>query len=574
MGLRFGLMCAGTTLSQWEAECVRELLRLPGVEPVLLIIEDRDPGDRKSLCERPLTVNQLFWRLYYRISVGRRSRASEPVDLSGELGRLPVLRCRVPRDGRSSESFAEADIEKIRSFTLDFILRFGFGTIRGEILEVPRLGVWSFHYGDEEKCRGGPPGFWEIYHGDAVTGAALQRLTDRPDGGIVLHKGYFQTIDHSWVRNRDNILFGTVDWPARICREILHNGPGIAEALPSRTKARVYRAPNNLQMLAFLLRVGRNHLRAVRRLFLRDYWNIGLINKPVSEVVEGGIDASEISWLGDPRKGRYRADPFGLRIGGASTILYEDYDYPAQKGTISALTLGSGGAWEDHGRVLELPVHASYPCLFEHEGEIYCVPETYQARATLLFKAVEFPRRWEKVATLIEGFAAVDPTVFRHDGRWWLLCTNNDNHDCAKLYAWHAEHLTGPWRPHPLNPLKCDVRNSRPAGPPFLHEGKLYRPAQDCSRAYGGAVSINLVRELSPAAFEEVTVARLAPDEAGPLPDGLHTLSPLGDRTLVDGKVLVFDPAKGLAEIACRLARARPGWAAGWPRRHTRQQGS
>ena len=48
-----------------------------------------------------------------------------------------------------------------------------------------------------------------------VDETVLQRLTDRLDGGIVLAKGWFRTIDHSYVRNRDQAYFGSAGWPAR-----------------------------------------------------------------------------------------------------------------------------------------------------------------------------------------------------------------------------------------------------------------------------------------------------------------------------------------------------------------------
>ena len=87
------------------------------------------------------------------------------------------------------------------------------------------------------------------------------------------------------------------------------------------------------------------------------------------------------------------------------------------------------------------------------------------------------------------------------------------------------------------NPVRCDVRNARPAGPPFVHEGCLYRPAQDCSRSYGGAIVLNRIDVLTTEWFHETPMARIQPDPNGPYPDGTHTLSPLGPtQTLVDGK--------------------------------------
>src|SRR5262249_8427405 len=133
------------------------------------------------------------------------------------------IHCTTLRKGKWSEYFSEQDIAAIRSYDLDFILRFGFNIIRGEILRVPRFGIWSFHHDDEMTYRGGPPCFWEIYYKDPVTGAVLQKLTDRLDGGIVLKKGYLKTIDYSYSKNVDQIYYESAKWPSQIC-SLIYNG--------------------------------------------------------------------------------------------------------------------------------------------------------------------------------------------------------------------------------------------------------------------------------------------------------------------------------------------------------------
>ncbi len=90
------------------------------------------------------------------------------------------------------------------------------------------------------------------------------------------------------------------------------------------------------------------------------------------------------------------------------------------------------------------------------------------------------------------------------------------------------------------NPVKSDVRSARPGGTPFYHEGALYRPAQDCSKTGGGKTVINRIKRLSPSSFDEEAVAVVEPDPTGPYPEGLHTISKVGDFTLVDGKRFEF----------------------------------
>jgi len=136
----------------------------------------------------------------------------------------------------------------------------------------------------------------------------------------------------------------------------------------------------------------------------------------------------------------------------------------------------------------------------------------------------------------------VDPTFLQHEGRWWLLHTEYRERDGnLTLHGYHADTLAGPWTAHALNPLKSDLTSARPAGRPFTLGGCLYRPAQDCSQTYGGAVTVMRVETLSPTTFRETPVLRLNPDPRSPYPDGRHHLVVDGARVYLDGKKQRYD---------------------------------
>ena len=162
-----------------------------------------------------------------------------------------------------------------------------------------------------------------------------------------------------------------------------------------------------------------------------------------------------------------------------------------------------------------------------------------QLREVSLYAADAFPRGWRKIATLLGDVPAIDPTIFRHDGLWWLFATVGGD---SKLFAWHASNLFGPWRPHARNPIKTDISSARPGGMPFVYRGTLYRPAQDCSETYGGRVVFNRVISLSPTSFFEEAAAVLSPDRHGPFPAGLHTVCAAGVMTVIDGKRMLLRP--------------------------------
>lgn len=262
--LRFGVMCRGLKFPAWQARCLQNLLQLGYVEPALLIVDKRAEASPSSPWKKLGTLLRFrasLFSIYNNYVVPRRCEATRPVDMSDGFAQVPRLFCEVVRKGKFSEYFQEQDIVGIRKSNLDFILRFAFGIIRGDILQTARYGVWSFHHGDEQKYRGAPPCFWEIYNGEQQTGAILQRLTERLDGGVVLRKGWFPTVHHSYPRNRDAAHFLGVTWPAEVCADIVAGRAAYLGNPPVATSAPIYLVPKNRQTVIFGLRQTVNNLR-------------------------------------------------------------------------------------------------------------------------------------------------------------------------------------------------------------------------------------------------------------------------------------------------------------------------
>jgi hypothetical protein len=542
--LRFGVLVDREGLSRWEREVVKALLD-GGDAELALVVHGSDPtpsprDDRFSL-----------WRLYNNGLVARRARAIAPVGRWDEFAQgVPRLDALVERRGKWSQHFRPADLDALRSANLDFLFRFGLGIIRGEVLTVPRYGVWSYHHDDERVIRGGPPSFWEVYDGLPTSGVLLQRLTDRLDGGIPLSRANFRTVLHSYPRNRDRALLGAAMLPARAARAV-RLGLLDPDTIPlSPSTAPVRYNPTDRQVLRVLgSQIRRSFATTTRSLTHADIWAIGVASGPV--VSDGRCEIGAVEWIPEQRTAGYMADPFVATWQGKTAILVEDYDEPSNRGTISALErVGSG--WKLHRDVIDPGVHASYPFLLEHDGNLYCIPETWQARRVEAWRCVEFPTRWERSAVLIEGVPAVDSTVLYHEGRWWLFATRRDDEPDTKLHLWHAEGPLGPWTPHKLNPVKIDVSSSRPAGPPFVLNGELYRPAQDCSTSYGSAVVLNRVRALGDEGLDEEPLGPLEMP-GGPYASGTHTLSNGGGLWVVDGRRYGFDRHRFMREAMARL---------------------
>lgn len=202
---------------------------------------------------------------------------------------------------------------------------------------------------------------------------------------------------------------------------------------------------------------------------------------------------------------RFVADPFMIRGGTGWHMFFEVMPVTQRKGAIGHATSPDGFTWRYDRLVLEEAFHLSYPCVIEAGGAFYLVPESHESGAIRLYCAEAFPYRWSAIATLVEG-DWVEPTVFRWDGRWWLLAATPARH-ATEMHLFEAIELTGPWREHPMSPLvRNDPASARPAGRVIAHGGTLLRFAQDCSGRYGERVRAFEIVELTRRRYRERAV--------------------------------------------------------------------
>jgi hypothetical protein len=219
-------------------------------------------------------------------------------------------------------------------------------------------------------------------------------------------------------------------------------------------------------------------------------------------------------------------------------IFYEFFDYRSFLGKLHCVEFGNPGNEAHSVETINTSGHASYPFIFEYRGEVFCVPETRSAGKISLYVATEFPYTWTYHRTLVHEFAGVDPSIIEYNGLWYLFFgAGNSGHD---LHIWYAEDPLGVWHSHRKNPVRSGCFDTRPAGTLFIDNGVLYRPAQDGTKTYGGGIIIYKVSVLSPEEFREVADTTLVPSSEWLYSDGLHTLSAVGDMTLIDAKRYVF----------------------------------
>ncbi|MFN5711359.1 MAG: hypothetical protein ACK46S_04965, partial [Bacteroidota bacterium] len=194
--ISFGILCNSYLFEQWEANCIEALLQHPQIELKLLVMNAGNEQKKLSLWQKvkEYPYKHFFYRAYKRYLL--RATSYGIVSLEKELKKIPVVNCQVNHSGKYSTYFKAEDTALVQSYQLDFLLRFGFNIIKGDILKSSKYGVWSFHHADSDDIRGGPTGFWEIYLKKNTSAVVLQQLSEQLDQGKILRKGYVKTIDH------------------------------------------------------------------------------------------------------------------------------------------------------------------------------------------------------------------------------------------------------------------------------------------------------------------------------------------------------------------------------------------
>lgn len=521
--LRFGLMINSLTVEHWQYDTIKMLMD-NGMK-LSLIIQNNDNAPAPSLFQKikDYPFKRLLFRVWHRFLFSPRSKY--PTDLAELTQDIPTIFCTPVIRGISSY-FEEIDIQEIRNQNLDFILRFGFDIIRGEVLNTAKYGIWSFHHDDERIIRGGPPGFWEFMKRIHNNGVILQRLTNTLDKGIVLRRLNFQTILHSYKAHLDQLYFGSVQMPLQVCKDLINCG--VLKEEPSISEADILHPPTNFKMIEYFIKsVTRRIGFHLNDLFRQEDWNVGYRE----------LNHDEIHWFKKPKKSCYFADPFVIKTNKDTYIFFEWYSYSRGKADL-AVALKSE-KFKKYHKITNFKEHRSYPYVFEHEGVIYCLPEANETKEAALYRFDEEKLRLEKDCVLLSGFPIVDATLYHHDNKWFMFLVNQKNsHTHLEIY--HSENLKGPYLPHANNPVMIDCSKARPAGKLFDYQGKLIRPSQNSTIHYGQSITLEEIEELSETEFITKPFGTIKPVEDSDYDKGIHTINSDGDITVFDGKRFVF----------------------------------
>ena len=251
--LRIGLLVDSSVVSKYVLEFVRWAQAHERVELAQVFsLSSAEIGQRTSPLQRALMKNHLSATngsaILFRLAVAiekllllknpRHYDHLKQFDLSASLEREITY---IPRGALGSAAFG-----------LDLLVIFATEPNLAALGEAARLGAIFIGRSDDRRHRGGPPGFWEVYCRDDVTGFTIQRLVNTPDTGEVLLRGA-TTTQFYYLLNQASLFERSTYYLTRVVDKIATTGrlPEPEASLPFCPIPHSF--PRNRESLTYLI---------------------------------------------------------------------------------------------------------------------------------------------------------------------------------------------------------------------------------------------------------------------------------------------------------------------------------
>jgi len=518
--LSVAVICTGDAPPRWQVEALLAMAGVPGVRLSLIVFEAVDTRPEARLMDRfrgPRWRRAFVDNWAFR---GQRFPAVMPTPLPEELRNVPTLPSTGDDGLGTAGTLTDAQVEALKRAAPDVLIHLG----RSLLADLtPAHGIWSV----EPSPAADPAGLDEL-----LTGRDQALLTFKRNGIDVLAELCTRVTPHGIEVQADRMLAHLATWPAQGLADLL-NGRLVPVSAAKEVEVTEHKAPGNAAFLSFLMARLLPGTVQPARLNKDREWNIGILHQPISSLLNAG-GSLNVRWLPAPPEGCHRMEAFGY-IDGEQRLnaVYLKVDERTGQRSISRLRPKGDNVLKRSRHLLELADGEGYPFILTAGSDVLMVLGSTSRGRTELYRLNGESTGFDLHAELLDE-VLLSPTLFEHEGRWWLMGTTEALPDEA-LRVFHGPSLTGPFLPHANDPVKMDLRSARPAGTPFVWEGQLWRPALDGSDPVRPRVVLNHVDRLSPAEFRE-TPARHMPYFLGTThAHGVRTVCAMGEVTLVDG---------------------------------------
>ena len=524
--IRLAIIGNSKVLYEWEYSMLADLLVHPNIE-----VSHYFGLPKKEVKTKPfaLTVFAGLERLLLR----SEPTALRKKDVKDALPETPVILMNPVNDTQTIS-------EKLRVEPVDYLINLIHGFTPDLDHSQVRSGILELYFGDDNKSASPLPGFLEMIKEKNTVISHL--IIKKPEGKtLILDTVCVGTDRMSIYENTNQLVWAASRLIPRYLIKIAESNQGFT-GISTREKPIVNGVNKDEITLtnSFIFSsMIKKYRRKIRQLRMRR-------NSPNQWILLFSFNSTPLNenLLFDefrkivPPADRFWADPFPYIKDGICYIFFEELTYSDKKGFLSVMTLYPDGSHSEPKVILKKDYHLSYPFLIEDGGELYMIPETSENKTIEIYQCVEFPNQWEFVKYLKKDVIAVDTTIEKIDGTYWMFTNIQENEGTSKnneLFLFYSDSLlSDQWQAHPDNPIVSDVTRARPAGNLIKSGNSWFRPSQDCSKFYGYAITLNRIEKLTKTDYHESKSGSYLPDW-DPEIAAMHTINRKGDLTIIDG---------------------------------------
>ena len=225
-------------------------------------------------------------------------------------------------------------------------------------------------------------------------------------------------------------------------------------------------------------------MRMIKKLFCANRWKIAYRIDRSSDIFDFS-NKIPFTYVSFP-KGFWGADPFLFKHNEKIYIFCEYTNEKKSKSYISFKELYPSEEKEWHV-AYEFEGHTSYPCIFEHSGELFMIPETTFDNSVRILKFGK--GKWKEYSCLLNNINAPDTTFVRINSKPFIFLYEIISRDKRVLHLCELNNELSLI----INDIiikKYSSPDGRPGGNCFAKDGKLYRVVQPGIKRYGEKLNI------------------------------------------------------------------------------------
>lgn len=227
----------------------------------------------------------------------------------------------------------------------------------------------------------------------------------------------------------------------------------------------------------------------ISRLIYDQNWNIGFCALSKEQFISAK-NFGKIEWMKHSYKDRWFADPFIFKVTNEDIIVFvEECNIENPKGILCELVIDKKSKKLKHRYVLlELDTHLSYPFIINSEGKTYVCPENGASGCLNIYEYDNINHKLIKPQLLLKE-AVADASIFIHKGKTLMIATKFPETQ-ENAFVYEAENFMSKFNQCSKHPFATTKNSSRPGGDWISIGDKVFRPAQNCEKMYGGSLKV------------------------------------------------------------------------------------